>query len=128
MDLKAASRRPSGVVVAISSIEAVDGNAILPGEVAAPAVRVTIVLRNEGSTPVSLGSVVVNGYSGTERTPMESLVSPGGQPFAGSLQPGAEAMGVYLFSIPVAQRGDVTITVDPKAGEPASVLRGDATR
>lgn len=128
VDITADSERDGGVVVSLPLFESIAGEAKLPGEVAGAAIRVTIEVRNDSSAPVSLDTVVVNGYSGPDRLPLESLTSPGGRPFAGSVAPGATASAVYLFAVDSSDRSDVTITVDLQAGTPASVFRGDARR
>lgn len=120
------SERPDGVVVRISRIEAVAGEAKLPGEVAGAALRLTVVIRNGSKDPLTLGTVVVNGYRGSDRTPLEGLTSPGGNPFSGTLAPSAEASGGYLFAVAVQYRSDVTFSVDATPGKPAAVFRGDA--
>lgn len=126
VDLLAPSERPSGVVVVLREVEPVQGEARLPGEVSKPALRFTISIENRSESSIELGAVVVNGYSGPNRDPLEIITSPGGLPFSGTLAPGAEATGVYLFTVSEQARADVTVTVDPRAGEPASVFRGDA--
>lgn len=128
VDLTAESDRAGGVVVSLPLLESVGGKAQLPGEVSGEALRVTIRVVNNSATAVSLDTVVVNAYRGAARIPLESIISPGGRPFAGSVPPGGEATAVYLFTVDVADRSDVTITVDLKAGTPASVFRGDARR
>jgi hypothetical protein len=126
VDLGSDSERVGGVVVSLENIESVQGVATIPGDVAGPALRLTILVRNGGSADVSLDTVVVNGYRDSDRTPLESLVEPGGKPFGGTVAPGGEAQGVYIFRVGSSQRADVTFTVDLHAGEPASVFRGDA--
>lgn len=128
VDLNSDSDRVGGVVVSLPLIESVGGMAVLPGEVSGEALRVTVRVRNNSAAAVSLDTVVVNAYRGADRIPLESIIEPGGRPFAGSVPPGGEATAVYLFTIDVANRSDVTITVDLKAGTPTSVFRGDARR
>lgn len=126
--LDAASERQSGVVVRLDRIEPVSGEAKLPGEVSGPALRFSISIHNGGSTPIDLGAVVVNAYAGADETPLEFMTTPGGEPFSGQVQPGDTGRGVYLFSVRGIDQAEVTLTVDPKAGEPASVFRGVAPR
>lgn len=126
--LDAPSERESGVVVRLDNIEPVSGEAKLPGEVSGPALRFTITIHNGGSAPIDLGAVVVNAYSGPDETPLEFMTTPGGDPFSGQVQPGGTGRGVYLFSVRGVDKAEVTLTVDPKAGEPASVFRGVAPR
>lgn len=126
VDLGSDSERAGGVVVTLENIESIQGVATMPGDVAGPALRLTIAVRNGSSADVSLDTVVVNGYRDSDRTPLESLAAPGGKPFGGTVAPGGEARGVYIFRVGSSQRADVTFTVDLQAGEPASVFRGDA--
>ena len=115
---------PGDVTIALGRIEGVNGEAVTPGEVSGPAVRVTVDISNGGDEPLDLGYLVVNGYYGASRTPSSTFTRPGGQPFSGALAPGESAQGVYLFSVPLAESGDVTITVDYKIGESTVVFRG----
>jgi hypothetical protein len=112
------------LAVSLAKIEAVAGVAKMPGEIAGPAVRVTVSIKNTGAKSVSLGETVVNGYYGRGRTPADTLTTPGGRPFEGTLKPKQVAQGVYLFVIPKDQRSRVTVTVDTKAGVPAVVFQG----
>lgn len=113
-----------GLVARIASMTAVQGEAVQAGEIAGPAVQFTLELTNDTGETVDLGLVSVNAYIGEDRTPAGGLVRPGGAPFEGSLEAGKTATGVYVYSIPENQRGDVTLTVDYRAGEPAFVFRG----
>lgn len=124
--LDSKSDRPDGSVVVLERIESVAGTAHLPGEVAGPALRLTFKITNNGKGELSLASVIVNGYSGSQRVPLQSLTQPGGKPFSGSLSPGHSATGVYLFQVGTSKRADVTFTVDVTPGTPASVFQGDA--
>lgn len=124
--LDSESNRPDGVVIALSKIEAVTGEAKLPGDVAGPALRVTVTIQNGSASALGLDSVVVNGYRGAKRVPLEMLMSPGGSPFSGQVGPGDKAVGTYVFRVGTAQRSDVTFTVDVTPGEPSAVFRGDA--
>lgn len=113
-------------MVRLQRIESVAGKATLPGEVAGPALRLTIVITNGTHSQLNVGGVVVNGYRGSARTPLGALTTPGGSPFSGFLKPGKQATGVYLFVVGQAQRADVTFTVDVVPGTAVSVFRGDA--
>jgi len=96
-----------------------------PGEISAPAVRLTIRLTNTGSTDVALNTVVVNAYYGKSGTPgIPILGDPASKPFAGSLKPGTKATGVFVFNMPVSKRGEATITVSPSPSLPIAVFAG----
>lgn len=116
-----------GTVISLARIEAVHGQAQVGGEISGPAIRVTVEIRNESTEPIDLEYVVVNAYSGQDRTPAAPIMQPGGDPFTGSLDGGGSAEGVYLFSLDETDREDVTITVDHGAGEPIVVFEGDLT-
>lgn len=113
-----------GMRVALTRIEAVTGDAVQPGEVAGPAIRVTVTVTNETKSQFNTSSLVVNAFTGKARKPAGTLVSPGGVPFFGRLAPGESTYGVYLFSIPFDQRDDVTITVDYSTKAAMVVFRG----
>ncbi|AEE47157.1 hypothetical protein [Cellulomonas fimi] len=105
----------SGVTAELVRVEAVAGEAEGPGEVAGPAVRVTVRLTNGTAAAVPLTSTVVNVYGGTDRAPAEPLSGPGAKPFTGTLEPGASATGVLVFNVPADQRDplQVTVSYDP---------------
>jgi hypothetical protein len=113
-----------GLVARIVTMTAVQGEAVQAGEIAGPAVQFTLELTNDTGEAVDLGLISVNAYIGEGRTPAGGLVRPGGAPFEGTLDSGKTAKGVYVYTIPENQRGDVTLTVDYRAGQPAFVFRG----
>ena len=101
----------TGMTARVAGLESVDGVAEGPGEVAGPSVRVTVVLTNGTGADVSLDTTVVNLYAGAQLTPGEPLSGPGVSVFSGTLAPGAEATGVYVFRVPADQRDHLQITV-----------------
>lgn len=88
------------------------GRGANPGEVAGPAVRVTVRLTNGTSAAVPLDSAVVSVYGGRDlaRRPPHR---PGRQKrvLAGSVAPGASVTGVYVFNVPADQRDRLQVTV-----------------
>ena len=117
-----------GVVVSLSSLEAVQGEAQGPGEVAGPALRFTLTIRNDGAAPVSLMSTVVTVYSGPDQLPAVDLRGPGGSPLPDEVAPGATVTGVFIFTVPPEQRDQVKIGVDYTVGVPIVVFEGSAPR
>lgn len=113
-----------GVTASITSLEAIDGTANGPGNVAGPALRATLRIDNGTTGPVSLGGVSVDLASGPELVPASPLDDPSEDPFAGTIAPGEHAQGVYVFSIPEADRGSVTLSVGYQAGAPILVFTG----
>lgn len=127
VDLKSEAQRPDGVTIKLVQIESVKGEAKIPGEVSGPAIRITVLIHNEGDRDLDIGPVVVNGYGGEERAPLEVITLPGGNPVKdGLLKRGEQTQGVYLFTMGDRELADVTFTVDANVGQPAAVFRGDA--
>ncbi|GAA1831366.1 hypothetical protein [Agromyces salentinus] len=96
----------------ISAIEAVDGEAQGPGEVAAPSIRVTVEIDNATTEAAALDTAVVTAYYGSDSTPAAELREPGGRAFPASVAAGESADAVYVFSVPPDERDAVTILVD----------------
>ncbi|MGM1029613.1 MAG: hypothetical protein ACQEWM_07015 [Actinomycetota bacterium] len=115
----------AGVEVELAQVERVEGVASAPGEISGPAVRITLRITNGSSDPVNAGLVAVNAYYGAARTPANSIMQPGGDPFAGTIPPGSSATAVYLFEGDDAELADALIGVDAVPGQPTFTFRGD---
>lgn len=113
-----------GVTASIDTIEAIQGEARGPGEVAGPAIRFRVSISNATSAAIDLGATVVTVDYGAERTPALQLFQPGASPLPASAEPGATATAVYIFTIPVDQRDLVHITVDYTVGVPPLEFTG----
>jgi hypothetical protein len=116
----------NGIVATIASVEAIDGTAVGPGNIAGPALRVTVRIENGTAEAVSLDGVAVNLASGTDRTPASPLDDPSRVPFTGMVDPGATAEGVYVFSVPTDARDLITVEVGYQAGAPLLLFTGPA--
>ena len=117
-----------GVVFTIGELEAVDGEARGPGEVAGPSLRFAVSIRNDTAAPVSLTSTVVNFYYGVDQAPATELAAPGGVPLPSDVAAGGTARGVFLFNVPEDGRDLVQIAVDYSAGVPIVLFEGPAPR
>jgi hypothetical protein len=113
-----------GLTAQILGIEAVDGVAQGPGEVSGPSIRFTVTITNGTTAAVDLGSTVVTVDYGADRTPAGQLYEPGASPMPTTVTAGAAASGVYVFSVPLDQRGLVNITVDYSVGVPPLIFSG----
>ena len=102
----------TGLTARISDIEAVDGEATEPGEIAGPAVRFTLLLANASDTEMPLETTVVNVYYGKAQTPASPLSEPGADPLPTTVAAGGEVSGTYVYVIPRRSRERVLITVD----------------
>ncbi len=125
--LDAPAETGDGVTGSLVSIEAIDGTGVGRGNVAGPALRVTIRLTNGTDESVPLGGVTVELDHGTDAVPASPLDDPSRSPFGGTLEPGAEAEGVYVFRVPADDRRLVTVSVGYRAGAPFMVFSGSAS-
>ena len=110
----------------VTSLESIQGEAAGPGEIAGPALRVTIRIENSTSEAVDLSTAIVVLYTGTEETPAVELSGPGRDPLSGRLAPGAATTGVYVFAVGAGERDQVLITVSYSPDEPAVAFEGSA--
>jgi hypothetical protein len=116
----------NGITAVVESLEAIDGTAQGPGNVAGPAMRATVRITNGTAEPVSLDAVAVDLATGAELVPASPLDDPSGLPFRGTVAPGETAEGVYVFSVPADARAAVTLSVGYQAGAPFLVFTGPA--
>lgn len=112
----------------VTLLEAVQGIARGPGEIAGPAVRITVKIANETSNAVDLDDAIVALYYGTNDDPAIQLSSPGARPLDGELEPGATTVGVYVFAVPVENRDQVRITVSYSPQDRAVAFEGAAPK
>ncbi|MGY1693093.1 hypothetical protein [Geodermatophilus sp. SYSU D01105] len=115
-----------GVRAQVVSLDAIDGTAQGPGNIAGPALRATVRLVNETSEPLALDLVAVNLTHGADGTPAPPLQDASRAPFTGTLAPGDSAEGVYVFTVPEGARDVVTLTVGYRADAPFLVFTGSA--
>lgn len=124
VDITEPATPTDGITARLVTIEAVEGEVTIPGEVAGPAVRVTLEVVNDTGQTLETPAVVVNLYIGGELRPAGPLLNPGGKPFPASISAGRSAQGVYLFSVSQDQRDNVTIEVDLAVGTPIVLFEG----
>jgi hypothetical protein len=114
----------NGIVATLPSIEAIEGTAVGPGNVAGPALKVTVRITNGTAEPVALGGVSVNLSYGPDQAPASPLDDTTREPFATVVQPGESADGVYVFTVPADARDSVTVEVGYQAGAPLLLFTG----
>jgi hypothetical protein len=122
--LDATAAAGDGVTARLAAIDAIEGKAGGPGQVAGPALRVTVRIKNASSADVSLDGVAVNLSYGADNTPGSPAEDPSNAPFSGTLPAGDEAEGVYVFSVPKDSRDMVTVEVGYQPGAPLMVFSG----
>ena len=118
----------TSLTASVTKVEAVQGKAIGPGEISGPAVRFTISLTNHTGKAYDLSNAVVNAYYGSADTPANQLERPGGVSFPSSIGVGKTVTGVYVFTIPTAQRSRVQVTVDTSISNPVVAFTGSASK
>jgi cytoskeletal protein RodZ len=117
-------KTPGGLTANVTAVEAYTATARRPGEVSGPAVKVTLKLVNDTGSDFPLSTATVNAYYGSASTPASPVEGDSAsKPFTGTLKAGATATAVYVFSVPSADSGDVTLTLSDQAGAQLVVFR-----
>jgi hypothetical protein len=107
----------TGVVAHVTAVRAVQGHPVGPGEVAGPAVAVYITLDN-GNSKAAPVQPVVNLYYGAAHSPANPISGSPAKPFPSSLPAQGSVRGVYVFTVPTAQRRHVVVEVSYNPGAP----------
>ena len=113
-----------GVSVAVASVERFEGSGVGPGNVAGPALRVTLRLTNGTTDALGLDAVAVNAGYGPDVTPAPVLEDVSRIPFSGSVAAGATVEGVYVFSVPASRLDPVVLEVGYRPGAPLLLFVG----
>ncbi|MCU0279009.1 MAG: hypothetical protein MUE31_08980 [Candidatus Nanopelagicales bacterium] len=116
----------TGLVVEVAGMQAVTGEAKVQGQIAGPAVRVTVKATNDSRETISLAQSQVEMTYGQNRTPGVELSGPDIAPFPDSLAPGQTANASFVFGIPLEERGLVQIVVYYATDAPIVVFQGAA--
>jgi hypothetical protein len=116
----------NGIVATLPQIEAFQGSGTGRGDVAGPALRVTVRIENGTGAAVSLDGVAVSMFHGPGNVPASPLGDASQRPFAGTVAPGATAEGSYVFQVPLDVRDSVTVEVGYQAGAPLLLFTGPA--
>lgn len=114
----------AGITGSVVSVQAVDGRATGPGDVAGPALMVTLRLVNGTAEALSLDAVSVNLSTGEARAPASPLGDPRRAPFTGTLSAGGSAEGVYVFRAATGDRDRVDVEVGYRPGQAIAVFSG----
>lgn len=122
--LDAPAATGDGISGSLVEIAAIDGSGVGRGNVAGPALRVTVRLTNGTDEAVPLDGVAVELTHGTGAVPASPLDDPSRSPFGGTLEPGDSAEAVYVFRVPADDRQVVSVAVGYEAGAPFMVFTG----
>jgi hypothetical protein len=112
-----------GVTATVTSVRAVTATAVGPGEIGGPAVAVTVSLKNGSAAAVLLGNYFVSLTDSAKQAGISTTGDPA-RPWSGQLAPGQTASGVWVFTVPTANRAPVTITVSDAAGASTLTFTG----
>jgi hypothetical protein len=113
-----------GVAVRLSSIEAVEAEASLPGEFSGPAVAVTVEVTNGSNDTIDLDHVIVDlaTSAGASASP---VTDPDREPLSGELAAGGTRTGAYVFTLDAEERTGVTVRVRYSADTPTVLFQGN---
>lgn len=123
VELDEAADFGTGLSVRLAGIESVQGVARAPGEIAGPALEVTVEAANDSPEAVSLDGVVVFLSYGEDRVPASDF-RDGSAPLGGSLAAQSSATGTYVFAVPEEQRDDVRIEMSYTGEAPTVAFTG----
>lgn len=91
-----------------------------------PTTAFSVVLTNGTMKPIALNNVVVTTTYGTPRRVASPIYDVGSQDFHGTAKPGATAKALYVFSVPKADLGDVTMMVNFDGLHASATFKGSA--
>lgn len=123
--LTAPARPDAGVSVQVTDVRAVSTEARFPGEISGPGIAVTVHVVNSSSDAIDLDNAIVD-VRGADGTRAVEVSGTPASPMSGSLPPGQEASGVYVFTIPRDQRNPISIRFSYAAETPTVLFVGDA--
>lgn len=110
--IDAAVQPAAGVTARVAQVEDVVGEAVLPGEVGGPAVRVHVEVVNGTTAPLDLSVALLNAYTGPDLAPATELSAPGPVPFPASVAPGGTAKAAFVLRMDPAERSQVRLELD----------------
>ncbi|WP_098483402.1 hypothetical protein [Georgenia soli] len=123
VDLDGTGDFGTGLTVRLAGVRGVQGVARAPGEVAGPALEVTVRATNGSDAPIALDGVVGYLSYGGDRTPATDF-GQGSAPLQGELAAGASATGTYVFAVPEDQRDDVRVEISYTGEAPTVAFEG----
>jgi hypothetical protein len=114
----------NGVTARITSIEPIDAQSSLPGEISGPAVQFTIEVTNGTPAEINMDAVTVD-LRDAAGLPAYQITTAPAEPFSGSVAPGDSTTGRYVFTLAPENRSNAFLTINYSADTPTVVLTGD---
>ena len=113
----------TGLKVRLVGVTSEQAEASAPGEIAGPAVRVSVDAVNRGDDPVSLDSVVVFVSYGPDQSPASEFGSLS-EPLAGDLAPTGSRSGSYVYAVPPDALADLRVEISYTGSAPTVAFEG----
>lgn len=113
-----------GVDISIAKVSTLNVKSETPGEIAGPAVAVTLDVQNSSGKPIDLSTAMVT-LTGAKGSYGQPTTSDPYKPFSGSISSGASATGTFVFRLPAQERQSLSITVQYVAGAPVALFAGN---
>ena len=125
-DLDGKVETAPGVTASVQKVEAVAGEARGPGEIAGPALRVTISVQNGSKAPIRTELGLINLFYGKDRAPAGTLSGPGVTAFPEQIAAGGSGTGTAVFNVPISERGRVDVEFSYSTNAPVVIFSGAA--
>ena len=125
-DLDDVAEIDGDVKISASKVAEIDVKAQTPGEIAGPALAVTVKIQNDSKADLDVETVMVTLIDSAGAVGIPTTAEPA-QPFTGTIPPGSDAEGVYVFLVPEGTRDPIELTIAYSAGVPVVLLVGDAS-
>jgi hypothetical protein len=114
----------NGLTVRLVELTSVTGEATGPGQVAGPAIRVTVEVANTTDRTLSLAQTMVDLSHGEDRVPGMPLSGPGVTELPDSLPPGANSTASVVFGVPLDRRDQIRVVIRDNVDAPVIVFEG----
>lgn len=124
VDIAAEADFGTGVTAEITAVEAIEAEGRGLGERSGPALAFSLEVTNGSGEPVDMDTVTVN-LADAKGAPAPPLSGPPAAPFARTVEPGATAVGTYVFLVPPDSRDQVTLEVSYSTDASVVVFAGD---
>ncbi|TXR56373.1 hypothetical protein [Quadrisphaera setariae] len=113
-----------GLVATVSAVREAQASGSVPGDVAGPAVAVSVRVENGSDAPVDLGGLTVTATYGADAVPATLLTGAPSAPAEGVLAPRKSAEGVWAFTVPSGQASSLVLTISSISSGTTVVVRG----
>ncbi|HSK33029.1 MAG TPA: hypothetical protein VK903_06055 [Propionicimonas sp.] len=115
-----------GVTARVVRVESVSGVAQGPGEIAGPALRVTIDVKNDSNKAIRTELGLINLYYGKARTPAGPLSGPGVAAFPEQIPAGGTGTGTSVFNVPLDERDRIEVEFSYSTDAAVVIFSGSA--